>query len=85
MQPDLTNSWDLSSVCDQFEIDPEVGAVVVGFDQHLSFSKLFKAATYLDKPETVFIATNTDERKPFLSTATIIIIKDEERMRVIIF
>lgn len=49
-------------------LNKDVGAVLVGFDQHFSYPKLFKAASFLKDPNVLFVATNTDEGFPVAGT-----------------
>ena len=42
----------------------QVKGVLVGFDPHLSYIKMIKAASYANNPENLFIATNEDSFLP---------------------
>jgi phosphoglycolate phosphatase len=48
----------------EVEIDPDIGAVVVGFDNQVSFPKLTKACSYVGRQNCLFIASNSDESYP---------------------
>ncbi|XP_071479244.1 glycerol-3-phosphate phosphatase-like [Diadema antillarum] len=45
-------------------LDPEVKGVVLGFDHHFSYMKIMRAASYLNRPGSFFIATNEDPQFP---------------------
>uniref|UniRef100_A0A0B7BHK2 Phosphoglycolate phosphatase n=1 Tax=Arion vulgaris TaxID=1028688 RepID=A0A0B7BHK2_9EUPU len=45
-------------------LDAEVSCVLVGFDPHISFMKIMRAASYLKNPDCLYIATNEDGSLP---------------------
>ncbi|XP_016045893.2 glycerol-3-phosphate phosphatase [Erinaceus europaeus] len=45
-------------------LEPDVRAVVVGFDPHFSYAKLTKAVRYLQQPGCLLVGTNMDNRLP---------------------
>lgn len=45
-----------------FSFEDNVEAVLVGFDEYLSYNKIFKASTYICDPRCHFIATNDVEK-----------------------
>ena len=65
--PDIMDGDEVELV-KNFKPDPEVGAVIVGFDKYFSFPKLAKAATYLQDPSVHFIGTNCDTERPSPNT-----------------
>ncbi|XP_054624436.1 glycerol-3-phosphate phosphatase [Dunckerocampus dactyliophorus] len=45
-------------------LDPEVKAVLVGFDEHFSYMKLNRALQYITRSDCLFVGTNRDTRLP---------------------
>lgn len=56
------SSWT-PGMCD-IELEPDVGAVVVGFDNQISFPKLARACSYAKQKDCLLIASNADETFP---------------------
>ncbi|NWQ62207.1 PGP phosphatase, partial [Neopipo cinnamomea] len=56
----------------QAPLDPAVGAVLVGFDEHFSYAKLCQALRYLLRnPGCLLVGTNRDHRLPLEGGAAI--------------
>ncbi|XP_063709196.1 glycerol-3-phosphate phosphatase-like [Culicoides brevitarsis] len=62
--PDVLQSSIDDMLHNEFTPHDDVGAVIVGYDEHFSIPKLTKACAYLDDAEVEFVATNSDEREP---------------------
>jgi phosphoglycolate phosphatase len=56
------SSWTPGQ-CD-IELEEDVGAVVIGFDNQISFPKLARACSYVKQDSCLFIASNADETYP---------------------
>lgn len=64
LKPDPVGTGLPNYIETKFKLDPEVGAVLAAFDDHFSYPKMMKAASYLNNPECLFVGTNPDERAP---------------------
>jgi 4-nitrophenyl phosphatase len=49
---------------DTIVANDQIGAVLCGLDQHITYKKLAKALVYLQSPDVLFLATNTDSTYP---------------------
>lgn len=47
-----------------YQLDPDVNAVVVGFDPYINYPKVVKAASYLQRPDCIYLGTNLDSFFP---------------------
>lgn len=56
--PDLQTEDDLKAAV---HLEEDVGAIIVGFDEHISFPKLAKAIAYLTRPNTTLFGIWPDE------------------------
>lgn len=56
------SSWTPGQ-CD-IELEDDVGAVAIGFDNQISFPKLARACSYVKRDGCIFIASNADETYP---------------------
>jgi len=65
--------WTLETLKFQpVPLNPDVRAVIAGFDINISFKKILKGASYANIPGSIFIATNTDEQFPMKGTDLVI-------------
>ncbi|XP_064482489.1 uncharacterized protein LOC135395180 [Ornithodoros turicata] len=56
----------------EMKLDPEVKAVVVGFDEHFSMTKIIRGASYLRRKDCLFVCTNSDEQHPCGSASVVV-------------
>jgi len=67
------DNWTLETLKFRpIKLNPDVAAVIAGFDINISFNKILKGASYANRPGAVFVATNTDEQFPMPGTDLII-------------
>lgn len=59
LAPDA-KSFDKSAL----QLDKNVDCVISALDLHISYNKILKAATYLNRPNVLFLATNDDASLP---------------------
>lgn len=62
---DVLEGGIVNYVMNDFSLEEDVGAVLVGFDANFSYLKLLKASNYLADPDVKFFTTNTDNAYQF--------------------
>ncbi|KAK3793802.1 hypothetical protein RRG08_061935 [Elysia crispata] len=62
--PDPIVGTSYADWLENVKLDPEVKCVLVGFDPDISYMKLIRAASYLKKPDCIYLATNEDSSFP---------------------
>lgn len=67
----ISSAHIFNTITNGVELDAEVGAVVVSFDNHFNYAKLFEASNYLQNPDCQFLATSMDEVYPTRNGAVV--------------
>ncbi|UJR31532.1 hypothetical protein I4U23_019021 [Adineta vaga] len=62
--PDPLASDATAVKTDKLNLDSNVDCVISALDLHISYIKILKAATYLNRPNVLFLATNDDASLP---------------------
>lgn len=61
-EPTDEEQYDMNGLMSEIKLDPDVGAVVIGLDPHVSMSKLSKAASYVhNDDDCLFLSMAVDE------------------------
>ncbi|XP_071122189.1 glycerol-3-phosphate phosphatase-like isoform X2 [Mytilus edulis] len=61
---EVPGTFEQIGIPQHINLDPEVSCVLVGFDPHINYMKMTKAASYIRKNGTLFVATNEDTHLP---------------------
>ncbi|XP_052064764.1 glycerol-3-phosphate phosphatase-like isoform X2 [Mytilus californianus] len=61
---EVPGTFEQIGIPQHITLDPEVSCVLVGFDPHINYMKMTKAASYIRKNGTLFVATNEDTHLP---------------------
>lgn len=61
----------LEVISNGIELDDDVEAVIVSFDQNFNYSKMLMACNYIKNPDCLFIGTNYDEAYPTSNGAVV--------------
>ncbi|XP_041365961.1 glycerol-3-phosphate phosphatase-like isoform X2 [Gigantopelta aegis] len=69
--PDTFDTSEITSML-QMKLDDEVTCVLVGYDMYLNVAKISKAASYLQNPDVLFLATNEDSHLPVAGSKIVV-------------
>ncbi|CAL4095851.1 unnamed protein product [Meganyctiphanes norvegica] len=76
IRPEATaeEQYDMNGIMSDISLDPDVGAVVIGLDPHVSMTKLSKAASYVHKDnDCLFLSMAVDENNAEMNNPVIML------------
>jgi len=73
-EPTAEEQYDMNGLMSEIKLDPDVGAVVIGLDPHVSMCKLSKAASYVHKDnDCLFLSMAVDENNAEMNNPVIML------------